>query len=138
NPGLVNQYREKLAHQTIVNPDLVPAPTAPLAGIAPAAARPPPVMPLPVAVRAILEKAPPQAVSEDDRQPVFGSAVLWGAREKAETVAWVFLPEGRDAGTGKLTFHALIRADEGGKEVAAGSEPAAPSSTLPTARPGRV
>ena len=140
NPGLVNQYREKLAHKTIVNPDLAPARAQPLAGIPPvsAAPRPPAVMPLPVAVRAILEKAPPQAVSEDDRQPVFGSAVLWGARDKAETVAWVFLPEGRDTGTGKLTFHALIRADEGGKEVAAGSEPAAPSSTLPTARPGRV
>jgi len=140
NPGLVNQYREKLAHKTIVNPDLVPAPAAPLAPFAAVAAPPRAlaVAPLSAAVRAILEKAPPQTVSDDDRQPVFGSAVLWGARDKAETVAWVFLPEGRDTGTGKLTFHALIRADEGGKEVAAGSEPAAPSSTLPTARPGRV
>jgi GWxTD domain-containing protein len=140
NPGLVNEYRERLARQTIVNPDLVPAPSAPLAALAPLAAAPRPlaVMPLSALVRAILEKAPPQAVSADEKQPVFGSAVLWGARDKPETLAWVFLPEGREAGTGKLTFHALIRADEGGREVAAGSEPATAPSTLPTARPGRV
>jgi GWxTD domain-containing protein len=140
NPGLVHEYREKLARQTIVNPDLVPAPSAPLAALAPLAAAPRPlaVMPLSALVRAILEKAPPQAVSADEKQPVFGSAVLWGARDKPETLAWVFLPEGREAGTGKLTFHALIRADEGGREVAAGSEPATAPSTLPTARPGRV
>ncbi len=140
NPGLVHEYRERLARKTIVNPDLMPAPAVPMAALAPIAPAPRPltVMPLSAAVRAILEKAPPQAVSEDEKQPVFGNAVLWGTRDKPETLAWVFLPEGREAGTGKLTFHALIRADEGGREITAGSENAAASSTLPTARPGRV
>jgi hypothetical protein len=139
NPGLVHEYRERLARKSIVNPDLVPAPAAPMAALAPIAPAPRPLtgVPLSAAVRAILEKAPHQAVSEDEKQPVFGSAVLWGARDKPETLAWVFLPEGEE-GTGKLTFHALIRADEGGREIAAGSENALASSTLPTARPGRV
>ena len=138
NPGLVNEYRERLARKTIVNPDLVPAPAAPMAALAPIAAAPPPlaVAPLSAAVRAVLEKAPPQAVSEDAKQPVFGSAVLWGSRDKAETIAWAFLPEGKPGE--KLTLHALVRADEGGREIAVGSEPAAASTTLPTARPGRV
>ena len=139
NPGLVHEYREKLARQTIVNPDLVPAPSVPLAALAPAAPAAPRLsgIPLSAAVRAILEKAPPQAVSEDEKQPLFGSAVLWGARDKPETLAWVFLPEGKRASE-KLSFHALIRADAGGREIAAGSEAATSSSTLPTARPGRV
>ncbi|HEY3172515.1 MAG TPA: GWxTD domain-containing protein [Thermoanaerobaculia bacterium] len=136
NPGLVHEYRERLARKTIVNPDLVPAPAAPLAALAPAA----PALsltPLSAAVRAILEKAPHQVVSEDEKQPVFGSAVLWGARDKPETLAWVFLPDGKGAGE-KLTFHALVRGDEGGREISAGSERATASTSLPTARPGRV
>jgi hypothetical protein len=108
----------------------MPAATAP----APKAA----VQPLPAAVRALLEKAPPVGTLEDEKQPVFGSAVLWGARETPETVTWIFLPGKDSGGSKKLTFHALIRPDGGGADVVTGSEPAEISSVLPVARSGRV
>ena len=136
NPGLINEYREKLAHSTIVNPDLVPAGAAPVPAAAAPAVRAA-VAPLSPAVRALLEKAPPVGTLEDEKQPVFGSAVLWGTRETPETVTWVFLP-GSDGGSKNLTFHALIRPEAGGADVATGSEPAEVSSLLPVARPGRV
>jgi GWxTD domain-containing protein len=143
NPGLVHDYQEKLARKTIVNPDLVAAASASgaPAAMAPAvalAAPPPSILPLSPAVRTALEKAPPQGTPEDDKRPVFGTAVLWGARERPDTVAWIFLPEGMDSGASKLTVHALIRADDGGREVVTGSEPASTSTLLPTVRPGRV
>jgi GWxTD domain-containing protein len=139
NPGLVHEYNEKLARTTIVNPDLVPA-AAPVAAMAPAAALAAPrsaILPLSPAVRAVLEKAPPQGTPEDEKKPVFGTAVLWGTRDRADTVAWVFLPQGIDPGQQGLAVHALIRT-EGGKEVLTGSEPAEPTTLLPTVRPGRV
>ena len=140
NPGLVHKYNETLARKTIVNPDLVPAPAAAVAAVAPAAALAAPrsaILPLSPAVRAALEKAPPQGTPEDEKKPIFGTAVLWGARDRADTIAWVFLPEGMDPGQQGLAVHALIRA-EGGKEVLTGSEPAEPTTLLPTVRPGRV
>ncbi len=136
-PGLVNEYRERLARKTIVNPDLVPAADAPAAA---EAAPPPPqpaLLPLSAGVRGMLEKAPPQGIVEDEGRPVFGSAVLWGARESPETLTWVFLP-GKEMGAEKLTLHALVRAEHGGPETVSGSEAAEPSTVLPTARPGRV
>jgi GWxTD domain-containing protein len=141
NPGLVHEYNEKLARKTIVNPDLVPAAAAPVAAIEPAAVLEAPrsaILPLSPAVRAALEKAPPQGTPEDEKKPVFGTAVLWGARDKPDTVAWVFLPEGIDSAAEKLAVHALIRADDGGREVLTGSEAATASTLLPTVRPGRV
>ena len=133
-PGLVNEYRERLARKTIVNPDLVPAG-------APPAAAPPTVasamLPLSNAARALLEKAAPQGAPEDAKRPVFGSAVLWGDRSAPETVTWAYLP-GKDAGAEKMNFHALVRPEGGGPEIIAGSEPVAVSSILPTAQPGRV
>ena len=141
NPGLVHDYNEKLARRSIVNPDLVPAAAAPVAAVAPAAvlaAPPSAILPLAPAVRAALEKAPPQGTPEDEKRPVFGTAVLWGDREKPDTVAWIFLPEGMDSAAEKLAVHALIRADDGGREVVTGSEPALASTLLPTVRPGRV
>ena len=140
NPGLVHDYNEKLARLTIVNPDMVSAAAAPVIS-APAAVAAAPVsaiLPLVPAVRAVLEKAPPQVILEDEKRPVFGTAVLWGVRDKPDTVAWVFLPEGLTSASDKLAVHALIRADDGGREVLTGSEPASTSTLLPTVRPGRV
>nr|MDQ5872228.1 GWxTD domain-containing protein [Acidobacteriota bacterium] len=137
NPGRVNEYREKLARSTIVNPDLIPA----SASVVPAAASPvmrSALQPLTAAVRAVLEKAPPVGTLEDERKPVFGSAVLWGTRETPETVTWVFLPGKDSGGSKKLTFHALIRPEGGGADVVTGSEPAEVSNALPVARSGRV
>ena len=136
SPGLVNEYRERLARKSIVNPDLVasvPASPAP-APAAPRSAE----LPLSAAVRAILEKAPPQGVPDDASKPVFGSAVLWGTHAEPETVVWAFLPEKSAAGSGKLNLHALVRAEGGGQDVVSGSEPASTSQELPTAGPGRV
>ena len=143
NPGLVHDYNEKLARKTIVNPDLVPAASAPVASaaVAPAvalAAPPSSILPLSPAVRTALQKAPPQGTPEDEKRPVFGTAVLWGDRDRPDTVAWVFLPEGMDSGAGKLAVQALIRAEDGGREVLTGSEPASASTMLPTVRAGRV
>ncbi len=140
NPGLVHDYNEKLARRSIVNPDLVPA-AAPVAAAAPAAVLAAPrsaLLPLAPAVRAALEKAPPQGTPEDEKRPIFGTAVLWGARDKPDTMAWVFLPEGMAPDAQNLAIHALIRADDGGREVLTGSEPASPTTLLPTVRPGRV
>ena len=136
NPGLINEYRERLARSTIVNPDLVPSGAAPMPAAAAPAVRAA-VAPLSAAVRALLEKAPPVGTLEDEKQPVFGSAVLWGTRETPETLTWIFLP-GSDGGSKNLTFHALIRPEAGGADVATGSEPGEVSSLLPVARPGRV
>jgi hypothetical protein len=125
---------------TIVNPDMVPAAAAPVIS-APAAVAAAPVsaiLPLAPAVRTLLEKAPPQVILEDEKRPVFGTAVLWGVRDKPDTVAWIFLPEGLTSASDKLAVHALIRADDGGREVLTGSEPASTSTQLPTVRPGRV
>lgn len=135
-PGLVNEYRERLARKTIVNPDLVPAGTSAASAAAPA----PPLqamLPLSAAARAVLEKATPQGAPDDAKRPVFGSAILWGDRNAPETVTWAYLP-GKDSDDGKLNFHALVRPQEGGPEVLAGSAPVEPSTTLPTAKPGRV
>jgi GWxTD domain-containing protein len=133
-PGLVHEYRERLARKTIVNPDLVPAASA-------ATAAPPaiasPVLPLSRAARALLEKAAPQGAPEDAKRPVFGSAILWGDRSAPETLTWAYLP-GKDAGAEKMNFHALVRPEAGGPEVLAGSEPVTTTSILPTAKSGRV
>jgi hypothetical protein len=96
------------------------------------------ILPLSPAVRMALEKAPPQGTPEDEKRPVFGTAVLWGARDKPDTVAWIFLPEGMDTRADSLTVHALIRAEDGGREIVTGSEPASTTTLLPTVRPGRV
>jgi GWxTD domain-containing protein len=135
-PGLVNDYRERLARKSIVNPDLVPAASAPLAAAVTAA----PVatlVPLSREARAVLEKATPQGALEDAKRPIFGSAILWGDRSAPETVTWVYLP-GKDVGSERMNFHALVRPQEGGPEVLAGSQPVMASTTLPTAKPGRV
>lgn len=137
NPGLINEYRERLARSTIVNPDLVPAAGPEMAAAAPPAARAS-LQPLTAAVRALLEKATPVGTIEDEKKPVFGSAILWGTRETPETVTWIFLP-GKDGGASKkLTFHALVRPDGGGADAFTGSSPAEVSDALPVARPGRV
>ena len=136
NPGLINEYRERLARSTIVNPDLVPATVAAM----PAMPAPPvraAVQPLNPAIRALLEKAPPVGTIEDERKPVFGSAVLWGTRETPETVTWIFLP-GQAAASKKLTLHALVRPEGGGTDLVTGSQPAEVSELLPVARSGRV
>jgi hypothetical protein len=130
----VNDYRERLARKTIVNPDLVPAVSAPAAAPPTVASA---VLPLSHAVRALLEKAGPQGAPEDAKRPILGSAVLWGDRSAPETVTWAYLP-GKDGGAEKMNFHALVRPEEGGPEVLAGSEPVTPSSILPTAKPGQV
>jgi hypothetical protein len=95
------------------------------------------MLPLSREARALLEKAAPQGAPDDDKRPIFGSAVLWGDRSAPETLTWVYLP-GKDGGAEKLNFHALVRPQEGGPETLAGSQPVSPSTTLPTARPGRV
>ena len=135
-PGLVNEYRERLARKTIVNPDLVPAPSAPVAA-AIAAAPVSAMLPLSPAVRAILEKATPQSALEDGKRPIFGSAVLWGDRSAPETLTWVYFP-GKEGGAEKMNFHALVRPEEGGPEVLAGTQPVSASTSLPMAKPGRV
>lgn len=137
NPGLINEYRERLARSTIVNPDLVPAGAAPMPSVAAPVVRAA-VQPLPAAIRALLEKAPPVGTLEDDKKPVFGSAVLWGTRATPETITWIFLPGKKGPGSAKLTFHALIRPEGGGADVVAGSEPAGVSDALPMAGSGRV
>jgi GWxTD domain-containing protein len=136
SPGLVHEYQERLARKSIVNPDLVAA-AVPAAVAAPVAAAARAMLPLSPATRAILEKATPQGAPEDAKRPVFGSAILWGDRSAPETVTWAYLP-GKEPSSGKLTFHALVRPQEGGPEVFAGSFPAETSTVLPTAKPGRV
>lgn len=136
NPGRVNDYREKLARSSIVNPDLISAVAAAMPATAPVLEAA--ILPLSAAVRALLEKAPPVGTLEDGKQPVFGSAVLWGKRETPETVTWIFVPGKESGGSKKLTFHALIRPEGGGADVVTGSEPAEVSSALPVARSGRV
>ncbi|HSE62741.1 MAG TPA: GWxTD domain-containing protein [Thermoanaerobaculia bacterium] len=135
-PGLVNEYRERLARKTIVNPDLVPAASAPVAA-AVAAAPVSTMLPLSPAVRAILEKATPQSALEDGKRPIFGSAILWGDRSAPETLTWVYFP-GKEGGAEKMNFHALVRPEEGGPEVLAGTQPVSASTSLPMAKPGRV
>ena len=135
NPGLVNEYRDRLAKLTIVNPDLAP-PTDAAGGLAPAPARAA-LLPLSAAARAILEKAPPQGTLENEDQAVFGTAVLWGAQATPEALAWVFLPGQKDT-SGKLTLHALVRKEGGGEVVFSGSEPVGVLAEIPSARPGRV
>ncbi|HEV8609572.1 MAG TPA: GWxTD domain-containing protein [Thermoanaerobaculia bacterium] len=135
-PGLVNDYRERLARKSIVNPDLVPAAAAGHpAPVAAAAAST--ILPLSREARAVLEKALPQGPVEDEKRPIFGSAILWGDRSAPETLTWVYFP-GKDGGAEKMRFHALVRPQEGGPEILAGTEAVAPSTTLPTAKPGRV
>jgi GWxTD domain-containing protein len=136
NPGQINEYRERLARSTIVNPDLVPATATALTAAAPAMRAV--VQPLSASVRALLEKAPPVGTLEDGKKPVFGSAVLWGASEKPQTVTWIFLPGVKGAGSAKLLFHALIRPEGGGADVVTGSEAAEVSDALPVAGSGRV
>lgn len=135
-PGLVNDYRELLARKSIVNPDLVPGATA-AAGGAVAAAPTSTLLPLSRDARAVLEKAPPQGSLDEEEKPIFGSAILWGDRNAPETITWVYLP-GKDGAAEKMNFHALVRPQEGGPEVLAGSHPVSASTTLPTAKPGRV
>jgi GWxTD domain-containing protein len=135
-PGLVNEYRERLARKTIVNPDLVPAASASI-GTAVAAVLVSTMLPLSREARALLEKATPHSALEDEKNPMFGSAILWGDRSVPETLIWVYLP-GKDGGAEKMNFHALVRPQEGGPEILAGSQPVTPSTTLPTAKPGRV
>jgi GWxTD domain-containing protein len=135
-PGLVNEYRERLARKTIVNPDLVPAASAPVAA-AVAAAPASTMLPLSREARALLEKATPQNALEDDKRPMFGSAILWGDRSAPETLTWVYFP-GKEGGAEKMNFHALVRPQAGGPEVLAGSQPVIPSTILPSAKPGRV
>lgn len=137
NPGLINEYRERLARSTIVNPDLVPAGAAPMPAAAAPVARAA-VQPLSAAIRALLEKAPPVGTLEDEKKPVFGSAVLWGTREAPQTLTWIFLPGREGPPSPKLTFHALIRPEGGGADVVTGSEPAEVSDALPVAGSGRV
>ena len=135
-PGLVNEYRERLARKTIVNPDLVPAASAPVAA-AVAAAPVSTMLPLSPAVRAILEKATPHSALEDGKRPIFGNAVLWGDRSAPETLTWVYFP-GKEGGAERMNFHALVRPEEGGPEVLAGTQPVSASTSLPMAKPGRV
>jgi GWxTD domain-containing protein len=136
-PGLVNDYRERLARKSIVNSDLVEASSpAEAVAIAPAAAAPA-MLPLSPAVRALLEKALPQGAVEDERRPTFGNAILWGDRSVPETLAWVYFP-GNGSAAEKMNFHALVRPEGGGPEVLAGTQPVTLSTTLPTAKPGRV
>lgn len=135
NPGLVNEYRDRLAKMTIVNPDLAP-PTDAASGRGPARAHAA-LTPLSAAARAILEKAPPQGTLETENQPVFGTAVLWGAQAAPEALTWVFLPGSKER-PGKLTLHALVRREGGGEEVFSASEPAGILAEIPSARPGRV
>jgi GWxTD domain-containing protein len=137
NPGLINDYREKLARSTIVNPDLVPAGAAPMPAAAAPAVRAA-GQPLSAAIRALLEKAPPLGTLEDEKKPVFGSAVLWGTRESPQTLTWIFLPGKESPASAKLTFHALVRPEAGGADVVTGSEPAEVSEALPVAGSGRV
>jgi hypothetical protein len=94
--------------------------------------------PLSASVRSLLEKAPPVGTLEDEKKPVFGSAVLWGTRETPQAVTWIFLPGKKSTGSAKLTFHALIRPEGGGADVVTGSEPAEVSEALPVAGSGRV
>lgn len=139
NPGLINEYREKLARSTIVNPDLVPASaSAPVVSAAPAPALRAAVHPLSATVRALLERAPPVGTVEDGKKPVFGSAVLWGTRETPQAVTWIFLPGNKSRTSAKLTLHSLIRPEGGGADVVTGSEEAEVSDALPVAGPGRV
>jgi GWxTD domain-containing protein len=136
NPGLVNEYRERLARKSVVNPDLVPAASA-LVAPAVTAASASTMLPLSREARALLEKATPHGALEDEKRPMFGSAILWGDRSAAETLTWVYFP-GKEGGAERMNFHALVRPQEGGPEILAGSQPVTPSTTLPTAKPGRV
>jgi GWxTD domain-containing protein len=112
NPGLVNEYRERLARKSIVNPDLVPSGAA-LGHVAIAPAPASATLPLSREVRVLLEKASPQGAPENEKRPIFGSAILWGDRSAPETLTWVYFP-GEDGGAAKMNFHALVRPQEGG------------------------
>jgi GWxTD domain-containing protein len=155
SPGLVKELREKLARQTIVNPDAVApaaaaaaAPPAPAASTsapapappAPAAAAPAAPAPLPLprdvldaALRASLEQAPFVSRSGD---AVFGDAMLWRDTGGARTLVWFSLPP--PAGAAKLSLHGVVRKENGGEEVASFNDASPASDVFTSAGPGQV
>ena len=114
NPGLFKDLREVVARKSIVNPDMVAVRVPAAAAPAPAALR---RQELAEPVRRLLEAAVP--ASRSDGGAVFGSAVLWRGEGPAESVVWFFLPDPAPS----MELHARVTG-EGGREVAAFSEPA--------------
>lgn len=130
SPGLVKELRERLAHKSIVNPDLIP-PDSGAVG-APAAARLPRAA-LDAAVRSVLEQAP---FSSRNGETVFGSAVLWRDTGGPETIVWFYLPPA--AGGAARFLHGVVKKEAGGEEVATLSEPVALSDALSAGNPGEI
>jgi len=133
NPGLFNEYWQTLARMSVVNPDLVPPP------IEAGDARPREALPrasLSAEIRSFLEKAPLSPRSENGA--VFGSAVLLGRQQAANTIVWFFLPQQAAEQAGELTLHGLIRRKPDDADVATFSEPASISRQFSSAGKGTV
>ena len=154
SPGLVKELREKLARQTIVNPDAVapspsvsraaePSESAPAASAAPAAApasRAAAPLPLPrdvldAALRSALEQAPFVSRSGD---AVFGDAMLWRDAGGARTLVWFSLPPAAAGAAAKRSLHGVVRKENGGEEVASFTDASPASDAFTSAGPGQV
>ena len=152
SPGLVKELREKLARQTVVNPDAAvpraageaasaaatsapPAPAAPAPAAAPAPSGPQPLPRdvLDAAVRASLAQAPDVARSGE---AVFGDAVLWRDTGGARSLLWLSVPPA--SGGAKRSFQGVVRKENGGEEVAAFAESSGPSDAFSSAAPREV
>ena len=103
NPGLINEYREKLARSTIVNPDLIPGGAAATPAVAARVVRAT-LQPLTAAVRVVLEKAPPVGPSRT-RKSRYSAAPSSGARGKRRRRSHGSFSPARGAGDpGSSTF----------------------------------
>ncbi len=127
DPGLFDRLREQVARSSIVNPDLVPGTsTTVIAASMPALPR----QALAPSVRAILEAAPAPPRSSGG---FVGSAVVFHESGPAETLVWAYTEQPSRRGT----LHLLVR-DPSGADVAALSEPAAPSDAFSLRASGMV
>jgi GWxTD domain-containing protein len=153
SPGLVKELREKLARQTIVNPDAaVPsaaaapsaAEAAPPAAAAPAvpaeAPAPAPAGPQPLprdvldsGLRALLDQAPFVTRSGE---AVFGDAVLWRDAGGARTLLWLSVPPA--AAGSKRSFQGVVRKENGGDDVASFTDSSGPSDAFSSTAPRDV
>ena len=149
SPGLVMELREKIARQTIVNPDAVPpsagaarslaetappaAPPAPAAATALAGPQPLPRDVLDAGLRAALDQAPYVSRSGD---AVFGDAVLWRDTGDARTLLWLSVPPA--AAGAKRSFQGVVRKESGGDEVASFADASGPSDAFSSATPSDV
>lgn len=134
NPGLMLEYRDRLAASTISNPQLVTA-TARVEVGESHAFDPLPGPLLPKTVRDALLTAP--ASTRSDEGVVFGSAVLWQQNQPL-THVWAFVPRETAAGLGGGNLWGVVLDPEGKDVLARLTKPFRPSSDFFATTPGLV